>query len=246
MEKMFEVLDNPATPLGDLILRRRKLAELDHQVIYEVILNEEFLMSSLFHNAEVALADLGLAAAAPGPVDVVVGGLGLGYTARAVLKQSQVRCLKVIEFLEPVIRWHKTGLVPLGLELAGDDRCELVQGDFFALAAAPATGFDPARPGGLFHIILLDIDHTTEHWLNPRHASFYTAEGLATLAQHLHPGGIFAMWSDAPADAGFLERLETVFTQVWSKVIFFPNPLRGGESSATIYLATRDEREQKK
>ncbi len=89
MEKSFEELDYCATPLGELILRRRKIPMLENEVVHEIILNGEFLMSSLFHVVEEALADLGLAAveAPEGELlHVVVGGLGLGYTAAAALK----------------------------------------------------------------------------------------------------------------------------------------------------------------
>ncbi len=71
-------------------------------------------MSSLFHEVEVALADLGLAALDGPDLDVVVGGLGLGYTAVAALKHTTVHSLLVVEALDAVIDWHKRGLVPLG------------------------------------------------------------------------------------------------------------------------------------
>jgi spermidine synthase len=243
MEKPLEELDYCVTPLGELVLRRRKIPMLDNEVVYEIILNDEFLMSSLFHAVEDALADLGLAAASPkeGPLDVVVGGLGLGYTAAAALKNDNVRELLVVDFLEPVIRWHQSGLVPLGAGLSGDPRTRFLKEDFFALAARPEEGFDTAEPGRKFHAILLDIDHTPEHWLNPRHAAFYTEEGLRTLRRHLHTGGVFAMWSDEAPDASFISRLEEVFTSVRSHIVSFPNPIRGGESSGTVYVAVSPE-----
>ena len=189
---------------------------------------------------EEALANLGLAAVlAPDGemLDVVVGGLGLGYTAAAALKKERLQALFVIDFLEPVIRWHQKGLVPLGAGLAGDSRTRFVEGDFFAMAADPDTGFDAANPGRKFHVILLDIDHTPQHWLNPRHAAFYTSAGLRTLRHQLHPGGVFAMWSDEAPDKAFCTRLEEVFTNVQAHMVTFPNPIRGGESSGTVYVA---------
>ena len=75
----FEELDYRNTPIGVVSLRRRRHVSLDIDV-YEVKLGDEFLMSSLFTEGEIALARLGLAGLT-GPLDVVVGGLGLGYTA---------------------------------------------------------------------------------------------------------------------------------------------------------------------
>src|SRR5437870_4136725 len=114
MSRDFEELDFRPTPLGDLTLRRRRIAELGGVEVFEVKLGEAFLMSSLFHEVEVALADLGLAALEGGTFDVVVGGLGLGYTAVAALKHATVHSLLVVDALDAVIDWHQRGLVPLG------------------------------------------------------------------------------------------------------------------------------------
>lgn len=237
MVKAFEELDFRSTQLGELVLRRRKIPMLENEVVYEIILNGEFLMSSLFHAVEDALADLGLAAAPSGPLDVVVGGLGLGYTAVAALKHQSVRSLIIVDFLEPVIRWHETGLVPMGSSISTDPRTRFIEGDFFSMASHPETGFDAAEPGRKFHAILLDIDHTPKHWLNERHASFYTLEGLKNLRLQLVPGGVFALWSDEPPDLGFCSTLEGVFRSVQAHIVSFPNPIRGGESSGTVYVA---------
>src|SRR5687767_427534 len=97
MSKTFEELDYRQTELGELSLRRRQILSLDGLEVFEVKLGDSFLMSSLFHEVEVALADLGLAALERGELDVVVGGLGLGYTARAALKHAQVRSVVVVD-----------------------------------------------------------------------------------------------------------------------------------------------------
>lgn len=238
MDKIFEELDCRETPLGELSLRRRKVPLLEDQVVYEIKLNDEFLMSSLFHEVEVALADLALERTPDGPLDVVVGGLGLGYTAQAALKHPRVRSLRVIEYLQPVIEWHQTGLVPLGNQLSGDPRTKFLHLDFFS-AANPGQGFDPEAPGRTFHALLLDIDHTPGHWLSETHAAFYTPEGFRNTAAQLVPGGIFAMWSDAPPDDSFRDSLSEVFENVESHQVRFDNPLRGGSNSNTVYLARR-------
>ena len=89
MIKRFEELDFQPTELGDLTLRRRREPTLDVDV-YEVKLGEAFLMSSLFTVAEEKLATLGLAAVAGDRLDVLVGGLGLGYTTVAALADDRV------------------------------------------------------------------------------------------------------------------------------------------------------------
>lgn len=237
MSTAFAELDYRPTPLGDLSLRRRRVPELDGLEVFEVKLGDAFLMSSLFHAVEVALADLGLAALAAREADVVVGGLGLGYTAVAALKHAEVRSLLVVDALEAVIDWHRQGLVPLGATLTSDPRCRFVQGDFFALAADPASGFDPAEPSRRFDAVLLDIDHSPQNLLAPQNAAFYTHAGLSRLQEQLRPGGVFALWSDDPPEAGFLADLQGVFATVEAHVVTFPNPLLDRESASTVYVA---------
>lgn len=239
MTRLFEELDFRATALGDLILRRRRMAMLDDLIVYEVLLGDAFLMSSLFHEVEEALADLGLAAVEGEKLDVVVGGLGLGYTALAALRHARVSELLVVDALAPVIEWHQQGLVPLGAELTADARCRLVHGDFFALAAAPEIGFDPARRGRQFHAVLLDIDHSPQNLLDAKNAEFYGTEGLSCLAAQLLPGGVFALWSDDAPDEAFMARLADVFDSPQAVVVKFPNPLLGIDSESTVYVARR-------
>jgi spermidine synthase len=237
MSRLFEELDSSETPMGTISLRRR--LEPSRQVdVFEVKLGDEFLMSSLFTVAEIELARLGLAAATPtSDLDVVVGGLGLGYTALAVLADPRVRSLTVIEALGEVIGWHEQELLPEAAGLASDPRTRLVRGDFFALVGAEA-GLDPDEPGGRFHAILVDIDHSPRHVLHPSHEGFYTPEGLRQLTRHLHPGGVFALWSDDPPDDRFVVALGEGFARVGAHVVSFPNFLTGGESSNTVYVAS--------
>jgi len=240
MSRDFEELDYRKTPLGELILRRRRVLSLDVEV-FEVKLGDAFLMSSLFHEVEVALANLALAELGEGMWDVVVGGLGLGYTAGAALEHPSVRSVLVVEALAPVIEWHQRGLVPLGDRLTGDRRCRLAHGDFFALADSE-EGFDLENRGRLFHAVLLDIDHSPGNLLHARHGSFYQPEGLRALARHLQPGGVFAMWSDEPPEDAFMEALDTTFDNVRAHKVSFANPLLEAPSESTVYVARNAER----
>ena len=238
MSENFEELDYRKTPLGELILRRRRMLSLGGIEIYEVKLGDEFLMSSLFHEVEEALAHRGLGELKGESWDVVVGGLGLGYTAVAALEHREVASLLIVDALLPVIEWHRRGVVPLGKKLTSDARCRMVQADFFERAQS-SEGFDPDQPGRKFHAVLLDIDHSPRNLLHPRNAAFYQWEGLRALATHLHPGGVFALWSDDPPDDEFLGVLGRVFATVRAHVVTFPNPLTESDSASTVYVAGR-------
>lgn len=237
MSTRFEEIDWRPTPMGDISLRRRRDPASGDDV-YEVKLGDEYLMSSLFTAGEIALTRLGLARLPGDALDVAVGGLGLGYTARAALDDPRVRSLIVVDALGEVIDWHRRGLVPLGAGLASDARCRLVHGDFFALAG-DASGLDPQTPGRRFHAILLDVDHSPRHVLHPRHAALYQPAGLRALADHLHPGGVFALWSNDPPDEEFSAVLAEVFAASEAHVVSFDNPLQDGTATNTVYVAQR-------
>ena len=234
---MFEELDYQATAMGELVLQRRRLPAFGERDIYEVKLGDEYLMSSLFVAAEVALADRGLALLDGEDWEVVVGGLGLGYTACAALSHPPLRRLIVVEALAPVIDWHRRVLVPNGRILNDDPRADYLNADFFALARGP--GFDPEQPGHCFDAILLDIDHTPTQLLNPAHADLYTEAGMQRLKTMLKPGGVFALWSNEAPDPDFLALLKRVFEQAEGQSIEFDNPMQGGKARNGLYLAHR-------
>lgn len=235
MSKLFAELDYRITPIGALSLRRRR--ELSSGAdIFEIKLGDEFLMSSQFTVSEIALAELGLAVLQGRQLDVIVGGLGLGYTARAVLENEKVKSLIIIELLDAVIDWNVTGLLPLGTALANDSRSQIVQGDFFALAMG-RSGFDKAVPGRRFDAILLDIDHSPEALLDGRSTSFYKPDGLRALSAHLKPGGVFGLWSNDKPDPAFTERLGGVFAEAWAEPVTFYNRLQDRPCTQTVYLA---------
>jgi spermidine synthase len=238
----FTELGHSLTDLGELTLRRRgdPVAATD---VFEVKLGDEYLMSSLFTHAEQELARIGLTCAPDRELQVVVGGLGLGYTATAALEHERVARLVVVDALEPVIAWHRKALLPTSSQLLDDPRVDLVHGDFFDLTA---TGSLPSltADGSLVDVVLVDIDHTPDHLLHPAHGGFYTAAGLHSLREQIAADGVFGLWSDDPPDADFLSRLRQTFGTAEAHVVTFPNPYFEGTSSNTVYVAPVLDRDQ--
>ena len=234
--RRIEELDWCETPIGVISLRRRHDPVVD-QDVYEVKIDDEFLMSSLFTVVEQELAHLGLARATGDRLRVLVGGLGLGYTARAALEDPRVTALTVVELVAPVIDWHRRDLLPDTVGLAADPRVDLVHADFFATIAAGELAGAPLDAA--YDVVLLDIDHSPQNLLHETHGGLYTPEGLAQLAAVLTPGGVFGLWSDDPPDADFEAALAAVLDRPTTHVVSFANPLTGGESASTLYVATR-------
>ncbi|EFQ83389.1 hypothetical protein HMPREF0063_11662 [Aeromicrobium marinum DSM 15272] len=232
---LFRELDFRPTPMGDLVLRERFDVTAQQDII-EIKLGDEFLMSSLFTVSETALGHLAMADTRGERIDVVVGGLGLGYTALAVLEDPRVAELVVVDALPEVIEWHERHLIPAGIILTADDRCRLVHADFFA-GLRDGGELDPDRPGRRWDAIVVDIDHTPGHHLHPSHADLYDTAGLGRVAARLHPGGVFALWSNDPPDDSFTAVLAAAFHEARAELITFHNPLQGRDATASVYLA---------
>ena len=238
VSRAFEELDRQTTPMGEISLRRRLEPTLKVDV-FEVKLGDEFLMSSLFTTGERALAQLGLAAVSGDKLDVVIGGLGLGYTAREALDDERVHTLQVIDALAEVIEWHHRHLVPLGAAITQDPRCHLIHGNFFSMIA-DGLELEPGQPTRV-DAILLDIDHSPRHLLHPSHTTFYEPDGIRQLGRHLRPGGVFALWSNDPPDTDFLTVLRGEFATGEARIVTFPNFYTGIDAESTIYVATSDD-----
>ena len=232
MNPMFHEIACEQTPIGELVLRRRRL-HLEVDDIWEIKLNEGYLMSSQFIDGDVALAEV-----EGNALDVVIGGLGLGYTAQAALRDARVAKLTVIELIPQVIDWHRRHLLPLGKELSADPRCSLRQGDFFQLAGDP-DGFDLETPRALHAAILIDVDHSTTHLIDDASAGFYGPDAIAALAAKLKPEGVFALWSTDAEDAAFVEAMQHSLRHVTVSRVEFATPYRDEPAFNLVYLGRK-------
>ena len=239
MGHTYQELDRRTTVIGELVLRRRSVPGLpEGEQVFEIKRDDELLMSSFINESEIALAQMAIPHVGDGIFDVLVGGLGLGYTAWAALGYERVRSVWVVELVPEVIEWHRRGLLPLGTELADDPRCRLLQGDFFVFATDPSVR-DLVHPKAGYGAILVDIDHAPDALLRPEHRSWYAHEALTRTAALLQPGGVLALWSCGVAQRAFEGALRTVFPSVHTEEVTIYNPLADEEQTDTIYLAKR-------
>ncbi|MEZ6185644.1 MAG: spermidine synthase [Planctomycetota bacterium] len=231
----FEILDYLDTPLGPLCLRRRDVLGRPGTQVTEVTLDHELLMSSLNVASEEALASRALDWHGGGEaLRVLVGGLGLGYTAHAALQDPRVARVEVVEALPDVIRWLRDGLIPLSEALNQDPRCGVREADVYALLLGPAEE--------AWDSIQIDVDHSPSEPLGPTSAPFYTPAGLEAVAQHLSPGGVLAVWSAGSGeDLWFLDALRQVFPEAEAQEVPWTNRLvdEGQETADTLFLARK-------
>jgi len=231
-DSKLEFLAHHHTSLGTLILQRRTLPSRPDLAVTEIALDHAFLMSSYVTVSERALARIALEMHTGGDLQVLVGGLGLGYTAWEVLQSPRVTRVEVVEFSSAVIDWMREGRVPLSGELSAEPRAEIVEGDVYRRLALPP---DPKAP--LFDLILIDVDHSpTERLGDACSAGFYTADGLRAARQHLAPGGVLGVWSYAESSP-FSDALGRVFADVGVEPVTFVNDLIDEETTDWLFFA---------
>jgi spermidine synthase len=224
----LEILAHESTALGELCLRRRALLSRPGTVVTEITLDHELLMSSYTTDSERALATEALARHAGRELNVLVGGLGLGYTANEALLSDRVARVRVVELLPEVIGFLRDGLVPLSPKLLAEPRFDVHEGDVYALLRSPVrTRWD---------LVLIDVDHSPEEQLGPSNASFYTGSGLVRAKQHLAENGVLAVWSYAESSP-FVDALHATFDVVEPIPVRFVNDLVDEEHTDWLFVA---------
>jgi len=227
----LEILAHETTELGMLCLRRRELLSRPGTIVTDVTLDHELLMSSHLTLSERTLARTGLGLHPGRALRVLVGGLGLGYTAHEVLVAGgeRVAAVEVVEYLAPVIDWVGRGLVPLATALQADARLAITHGDVYARLAGP--------PEGAYDLILIDVDHAPDEPLGSTSASFYTEAGLARARRHLAEGGVLGVWSYAE-HSPFATELRRVFAEVHVEPVTAVNDVVGEEQTDWLFFAS--------
>ena len=206
------ILDLVETEIGTIYLGHRDVPGVPERV-YEILIGSDVLMTSLAPVSERKLASSALAAhGGPGPLEVLVGGLGLGYTAQAALDDPRVGTVRVVEKMDFVIDWMRAGQLPLSEQFSNDSRIAIVKGDVYQDLLGPASA--------TYDLILVDVDHAPDDPLSPASAPFYTVEGQQQVAQHLRPGGILGVWSAVEDDA-FSQVLAAVYTESHREDVFW-------------------------
>jgi spermidine synthase len=205
-----EVLDAVEHSIGLLYLSRYREPDSTKPWIYMVHVDGALLMSSESPLSERELATRAIAAHAGTRLRILVGGLGLGYTAQAALEDDRSARVRVVDRMDFVIRWIRDGMLPLSQQLNDDPRLEMVQSDVYADLLGP--------PKEQWDLILVDVDHSPEQPLDPASLEFYTARGQARVREHLAPGGIIAVWSAWDNDP-LAEVMAHSYSEAWREHI---------------------------
>ena len=211
------ILARHVTPSGEIQLQQRPLA--DGSLAFEIISDGVFLMASYNQASARALARHALEAVQPSPgskpveLRVLVGGLGMGFTAQETLTPD-VTSVDVVEISPYIIEWNRTHFAPLNGDVLADPRVKIIQDDLYTVLHA--------SPTAAYHAILLDVDNGPSWLAHPDNDRLYTREALERWSERLMPGGAFGVWSAQP-EPEFLKRMQTVFGQAEEILVVAPD-----------------------
>ncbi len=205
VDRDIDEIARSETERGEVVLRRRT-NELGADVL-ELRVNGIFVMDTHETGSEIALAEAALELVAD-PRDVVVGGLGLGFTTQRVLADPRVERVTVVEIEDALIGWMRDGTVPQGPAILADQRVKIVNADIsMAIAEARST----------HDLVLLDVDNGPGYLVNEANERIYEPEFLARCRDLLNPDGVLVVWSAAAAPE-LLDAMRTVFGDAEERV----------------------------
>jgi spermidine synthase len=227
----YDEVARAASARGVVVLRRRHDPDDPHAPgVLELRVNGVFVMDTLECSSEVELARAALAEVAT-PRRVLVGGLGLGFTAHEVLADHRVEVLVVAELEDALVQWFRDGTITRvspGPHLA-DERLHLA-------CAAVQQVVAEARDAA-YDLVLLDVDNGPDFLVHEDNAAIYQAPFLHDVRRVLAPGGVAAVWSSSRSTA-LEQALEGVFGT--ARTVRLPVTLQGRDEAYWLHLAGRE------
>jgi spermidine synthase len=186
------------------------------------------LMSSRMHGSEQAMAELACPAArGQRGLRALVGGLGMGFTLRAVLDLVATDAEVVVcELVDALVAWNRGPLAHLAGAPLADPRVHVHHGDFvdYVLSAKDR-----------FHAILVDIDNGPEALTSQTNARLYRDAGLRALHDAVVPGGVVVIWS-AFASAPFEKRMSRAGFDCEARAVHARGPAVKKGGIHTLYV----------
>jgi spermidine synthase len=215
------------SPRGEIVLRERRDPDVgaNAPVVLELRVNGVFVMDTLETGSERGLATVALKHVET-PRNVVVAGLGLGFTMHEVLADKRVERVVVVELEDALVQWMRDGTVPHGPTYLADDRVSVMTADIrVAMAEATPAAYD---------LVLLDVDNGPGFLVHDANEAVYQREFLEQVRRCLRPGGAVVVWSAAESPT-----LQTELRAVLGNAVAVPYEVRlqSRDEQYWVYLA---------
>jgi spermidine synthase len=188
---------------------------------YEVVLNGRRVVASDVRRSERSLVELAMAPLrGRDDITVLLAGLGMGFTLRALLDWPGVKRVDVVEASRAILDWDARYFAGVNGDALKDPRVKLHHAELGAFLKQLRLGtVEPPREGGDGWLLLvLDLDEGPGTLSRPQNAGFYDDGGLERLEAPLRPGGVIALWS-AARDIELMKRMQSRFQNLAEVVV---------------------------
>lgn len=203
----------------------------------DVLLDGRRVMRSDVRRAEKQLVELALAPLGQrDDITVVLAGLGMGFTLRALLDSPGVTRVDVVEASAAVIDWEARHFAGLNGDARKDPRVTLHAMDLATFLKSLRTHALAPPAGDGWLALVLDMDEGPARPARPGNAAFYSDEGIERLEAALRPGGVLALWSST-REPELLRRMHARLKNVAEVVV--PVELDDGSSLDYVYRGRR-------
>lgn len=177
---------------------------------YELIINGIFIMASYNNlSSELLIRDSMKVLTESDHVEVLIGGLGMGFTVKEACAHQNVASIDVIELLPTVVQWNKTYLTSCNQGCLEDERVHIIVDDFYNYVQKTQKKYD---------IVSMDIDNGPMMLVKPSNCKVYQNPFFTKIKKVLKPGGVFALWS-CNRDENMLQQLQQSFSTCREEVV---------------------------
>lgn len=220
----WELIDTARVPTGEDELRLYKRGSE-----FSIRVNAFELMNSRAHGSEEHLAKLACERiAVRQDARILIGGLGMGFTASEALRQlGPDSRIVVAEIVPAVVKWNRGPLADLAGRPLDDPRLEIRETDIARIITDESKAYDA---------ILMDVDNGPAGLTRKGNQWLYSLPGLKAAFSTLRPKGVLAVWSAVP-DPAFTQRLTKAGFE--ARAVRARALTKGKGSHHTIWLAVR-------
>lgn len=221
MKKVIERLNGRS---GDLQLQK----DGDH---YEIISGGVFLMSTRGGEGERVMVRLALSYLQyRRVVDVLIGGLGVGYSIMEALEDKRVANIDVVELEEAVIRWNEQYFGNYNENVVNDEKVRIICDDLLEYIGR----LNEEK----YELVVLDVDNGPDWLVREENRGIYQLSGISMLERVISPGGLLVVWS-ATQNSKFLNNLSSLFYDSFIKPLNFYDD-RGRKYCNYLYIGRKN------
>ncbi len=198
---MKRVLERFEGEIGDIQLQ-------DNNGHFEIIASGVFLMSTASGESEKEMVRLAIEQLKDKKIiNVLIGGLGVGYSVMEALEHDKVKFVEIVEIEEAIIKWNEKYFSSYNNNVIFDSRVNVFHNDLLNFV-------EDYRINENFDLIVLDVDNGPDWLVREENKALYGSRGLQILKEAITPGGIIVAWS-ATKNTSFKKEMKSVFSKAY-------------------------------